>query len=63
MLWDYLSLSDIIRNYPHLVVLGSGLAFGFLVIKTRSALPKLASVREKLVIKSWTSLKEIEFLL
>ncbi|KAI3861364.1 hypothetical protein MKX03_016179 [Papaver bracteatum] len=31
LLWDYLSPSDIIRNYPHLVVLGSGLAFGFLV--------------------------------
>ncbi|KAI3970945.1 hypothetical protein MKX01_024592 [Papaver californicum] len=31
LLWDYLSPSDIIKNYPHLVVLGSGLAFGFLV--------------------------------
>ncbi|XP_044489780.1 choline/ethanolaminephosphotransferase 1 [Mangifera indica] len=29
--WDYLSPSDILRNYPHLVVLGTGLAFGFLV--------------------------------
>ncbi|KAJ0038661.1 hypothetical protein Pint_23396 [Pistacia integerrima] len=29
--WDYLSPSDIMRNYPHLVVLGTGLAFGFLV--------------------------------
>lgn len=29
--WDYLSPSDLIRNYPHLVVSGSGLAFGFLV--------------------------------
>ncbi|XP_062077040.1 choline/ethanolaminephosphotransferase 1-like [Humulus lupulus] len=29
--WDYLSPSDIIRSYPHLVVLGTGLAFGFLV--------------------------------
>ncbi|CAH8351537.1 unnamed protein product [Eruca vesicaria subsp. sativa] len=29
--WDYLSPVDLIRNYPHLVVLGTGLAFGFLV--------------------------------
>ncbi|KAK9934869.1 hypothetical protein M0R45_021998 [Rubus argutus] len=29
--WDYLSPSDIMRNYPHLVVLGTGLAFGYLV--------------------------------
>uniref|UniRef100_M4ECK9 Aminoalcoholphosphotransferase n=1 Tax=Brassica campestris TaxID=3711 RepID=M4ECK9_BRACM len=29
--WDYLSPIDLIRNYPHLVVLGTGLAFGFLV--------------------------------
>ncbi|KAI9168769.1 hypothetical protein LWI28_001662 [Acer negundo] len=29
--WDYLSPSDLIGNYPHLVVLGTGLAFGFLV--------------------------------
>ncbi|KAJ8769411.1 hypothetical protein K2173_002731 [Erythroxylum novogranatense] len=28
---DYLSPSDIMGNYPHLVVLGTGLAFGFLV--------------------------------
>jgi len=28
---DYLSPIDLIRNYPHLVVLGTGLAFGFLV--------------------------------
>ncbi|KAH7556850.1 hypothetical protein JRO89_XS11G0003000 [Xanthoceras sorbifolium] len=31
LVWAYLSPSDIIRNYPHLVVLGTGLAFGFLV--------------------------------
>ncbi|XP_048602862.1 choline/ethanolaminephosphotransferase 2-like [Brassica napus] len=29
--WDYLSPIDLIGNYPHLVVLGTGLAFGFLV--------------------------------
>lgn len=29
--WDYISPSDLIKNYPHLVVTGSGLAFGFLV--------------------------------
>ncbi|XP_024018239.1 choline/ethanolaminephosphotransferase 1 [Morus notabilis] len=29
--WDYLSPSDIIANYPHLIVVGTGLAFGFLV--------------------------------
>nr|XP_048319121.1 choline/ethanolaminephosphotransferase 1 isoform X2 [Ziziphus jujuba var. spinosa] len=29
--WDYLSPSDIMGNYPHLVVVGTGLAFGFLV--------------------------------
>ncbi|KAL2927379.1 Choline/ethanolaminephosphotransferase 1 [Bienertia sinuspersici] len=28
---DYLSPSDIFGNYPHLVVMGTGLAFGFLV--------------------------------
>ncbi|KAJ9140646.1 hypothetical protein P3X46_031267 [Hevea brasiliensis] len=31
LVWDYLSLSDIMGNYPHLVILGTGLAFGFLV--------------------------------
>ncbi|AEE77037.1 aminoalcoholphosphotransferase [Arabidopsis thaliana] len=31
LIWDYLSPIDLIRNYPHLVVLGTGLAFGFLV--------------------------------
>lgn len=30
---DYLSPIDLIRNYPHLVVLGTGLAFGFLVVR------------------------------
>lgn len=29
--WDYLSPSDIIGSYPHLVITGTGLAFGFLV--------------------------------
>lgn len=29
--WDYLSPSDIMGRYPHLVVMGTGLAFGFLV--------------------------------
>jgi hypothetical protein len=29
----YLSPSDIIGNYPHLVVVGTGLAFGFLVVR------------------------------
>ncbi|KAE8658878.1 Choline/ethanolaminephosphotransferase 1 [Hibiscus syriacus] len=31
LVWDYLSLSDIMGNYPHLVIVGTGLAFGFLV--------------------------------
>ncbi|GMH31209.1 hypothetical protein Nepgr_033052 [Nepenthes gracilis] len=31
VIWDYLSPSDLIRNYPHLVIIGNGLAFGFLV--------------------------------
>ncbi|PIM98578.1 sn-1,2-diacylglycerol ethanolamine and cholinephosphotransferase [Handroanthus impetiginosus] len=31
LLWDYLSPSDLIVNYPHLVILSIGLAFGFLV--------------------------------
>ncbi|XP_022725371.1 choline/ethanolaminephosphotransferase 1 isoform X2 [Durio zibethinus] len=31
LIWDYLSPSDIMANYPHLVILGTGLAFGFLV--------------------------------
>jgi ethanolaminephosphotransferase len=31
LLWDYLSPSNLIGNYPHLVVTGTGLAFGFLV--------------------------------
>lgn len=30
---DYLSPSDIMGNYPYLVVLGTGLAFGFLVVR------------------------------
>ncbi|KAG6757835.1 hypothetical protein POTOM_038161 [Populus tomentosa] len=32
LVWDYLSPSDLMANYPHLVVLGTGLAFGFLVM-------------------------------
>ncbi|KAG6651250.1 hypothetical protein CIPAW_06G097300 [Carya illinoinensis] len=31
LVWDYLSPFDIMADYPHLVVLGTGLAFGFLV--------------------------------
>ncbi|KAL6566421.1 hypothetical protein OROGR_002036 [Orobanche gracilis] len=31
LVWDYLSPTDVMGNYPHLVVVGSGLAFGFLV--------------------------------
>ncbi|XVE85658.1 hypothetical protein DITRI_Ditri17bG0108200 [Diplodiscus trichospermus] len=31
LVWDYLSPSDIIGSYPHLVILGTGLAFGFIV--------------------------------
>lgn len=30
---DYLSPSDIMGNYPHFVILGTGLAFGFLVVR------------------------------
>ncbi|KAL9666956.1 hypothetical protein QQ045_001300 [Rhodiola kirilowii] len=29
--WDYLSPSDLMGNYPHLVIGGTGLAFGYLV--------------------------------
>ncbi|KAF5770552.1 putative transferase [Helianthus annuus] len=31
ILWDFMSPSDLIGNYPHMVVMGTGLAFGFLV--------------------------------
>ncbi|KAL8161405.1 hypothetical protein V2J09_012894 [Rumex salicifolius] len=31
LIWDYLSPSDLMGNYPHLVIMGTGLAFGFLV--------------------------------
>ncbi|KAL7240794.1 hypothetical protein ACSBR2_006443 [Camellia fascicularis] len=31
VVWDYLSPYDITGNYPHLVIVGTGLAFGFLV--------------------------------
>ncbi|KAB1206530.1 Choline/ethanolaminephosphotransferase 1 [Morella rubra] len=31
LVWDCLSPSDILGDYPHLVVAGTGLAFGFLV--------------------------------
>ncbi|XP_042505073.1 choline/ethanolaminephosphotransferase 1-like [Macadamia integrifolia] len=34
LVWDYLSPNDIMGNYPHLFVLGTGLAFGFLVGRT-----------------------------
>ncbi|KAG6467026.1 hypothetical protein ZIOFF_075211 [Zingiber officinale] len=32
LIWSYLSPSDIMRNYPHLLVTGTGFAFGFLVV-------------------------------
>ncbi|XP_073139722.1 choline/ethanolaminephosphotransferase 1 isoform X2 [Henckelia pumila] len=31
LVWDYISPIDLMGNYPHLVVVGTGLAFGFLV--------------------------------
>ncbi|KAK2994339.1 hypothetical protein RJ640_017851 [Escallonia rubra] len=31
VVWDYLSPYDLRGNYPHLIVVGTGLAFGFLV--------------------------------
>lgn len=31
LVWDYLSPSGLVENYPHLVIVGTGLAFGFLV--------------------------------
>ncbi|KAL7171340.1 hypothetical protein ACSBR2_036066 [Camellia fascicularis] len=31
LIWDYLSPYDVIGNYPHLVIVGTGFAFGFLV--------------------------------
>ncbi|KAL8121017.1 hypothetical protein AgCh_017977 [Apium graveolens] len=31
LIWDYLSPYNIMVNYPHMVVMGTGLAFGFLV--------------------------------
>ncbi|EPS67307.1 hypothetical protein M569_07468, partial [Genlisea aurea] len=31
LVWDYLSPSDLMGDYPHLVILGIGLAFGFMV--------------------------------
>ncbi|KAL7149269.1 hypothetical protein ABFS83_05G028000 [Erythranthe nasuta] len=31
LVWNYLSPADLMRSYPHLVVVGTGLAFGFLV--------------------------------
>ncbi|GJY52305.1 choline/ethanolaminephosphotransferase 1-like protein [Tanacetum coccineum] len=31
ILWDLMSPTDLMGNYPHMVVMGSGLAFGFLV--------------------------------
>lgn len=31
LLWDYLSPNNLMGTYPHLVILGTGLAFGFLV--------------------------------
>ncbi|PSS21699.1 Choline/ethanolaminephosphotransferase [Actinidia chinensis var. chinensis] len=31
LLWDYLSPNDLLGNYPPLIIVGTGLAFGFLV--------------------------------
>nr|GLL43485.1 choline/ethanolaminephosphotransferase 1 isoform X1 [Ipomoea trifida] len=31
LVWDYISPNDLMGNYPHLVIVGTGLAFGFLV--------------------------------
>ncbi|XP_020254640.1 choline/ethanolaminephosphotransferase 2-like [Asparagus officinalis] len=31
LVWSFLSPSDIMRNHPHLVIIGTGFAFGFLV--------------------------------
>ncbi|XP_072980371.1 choline/ethanolaminephosphotransferase 1-like isoform X1 [Typha angustifolia] len=31
LVWSYLSPSDIMRNHPHLLIVGTGFAFGFLV--------------------------------
>ena len=31
---DYLSPYDIMVNYPYMVILGTGLAFGFLVVRS-----------------------------
>ncbi|GJN18823.1 hypothetical protein PR202_gb06026 [Eleusine coracana subsp. coracana] len=31
LVWSYLSPSDIMRNQPHLLIIGTGFAFGFLV--------------------------------
>ncbi|KAK3015407.1 hypothetical protein RJ639_007479, partial [Escallonia herrerae] len=31
VVWDYLSPYDLMGNYPHLIVVGTGLAFGFLM--------------------------------
>ncbi|KAL6577724.1 hypothetical protein OROMI_010052 [Orobanche minor] len=39
LVWDYLSPSDVMGDYPHLVIVGSGLAFGFLVGKDDSLTP------------------------
>ncbi|KAK1309047.1 hypothetical protein QJS10_CPA09g01655 [Acorus calamus] len=33
LLWCYLSPSDIMRNYPHLLIVGTGFAFGYLVVR------------------------------
>ncbi|WOK94654.1 choline/ethanolaminephosphotransferase 1 isoform X2 [Canna indica] len=31
LVWSYLSPSDVMRNHPHLLIIGTGFAFGFLV--------------------------------
>ncbi|XP_020703221.1 choline/ethanolaminephosphotransferase 1-like [Dendrobium catenatum] len=33
LIWCYLSPSDIMGNYPHLLITGTGMAFGFLVVR------------------------------
>lgn len=29
----YLSPDDVVRNHPHLLIIGAGFAFGFLVVR------------------------------
>nr|GMD18318.1 choline/ethanolaminephosphotransferase 1-like isoform X2 [Ipomoea batatas] len=32
LLWEYISPYGLMGNYPHLFIVGTGLAFGFLVV-------------------------------